>query len=232
MKQFKFDLHIHSKYSKDSFTPIERIIKYSNKIGLNGISITDHNTIKGSIEAKRINKSDLKIIIGSEIELNNGGELIGLFLKEEVKKGSFIEVYEQIKNQGGITILPHPFRESKKIIDKLNKDELMKIDIIEGINGFNYPSENKSAIEYANKYSKIICGGSDSHHYSTIGKAYTIFENTYDLKKQLILGKIKYGGGSISKKDRSRIFINRNLKSKNYKEIFNYNYIKLRERLK
>jgi len=84
MNHLKFDLHIHSEYSSDSFVPIKKILKFSKKIGLSGIAITDHNTIKGGLEAKKLNKSDLVIIIGSEITLNNGGELLGLFLQREI----------------------------------------------------------------------------------------------------------------------------------------------------
>lgn len=37
------------------------------KKGLNGVAITDHNTIKGGIKAKEYEKDDFKVIIGSEI---------------------------------------------------------------------------------------------------------------------------------------------------------------------
>jgi len=232
MNHLKFDLHIHSEYSSDSFVPIKKILKFSKKIGLSGIAITDHNTIKGGLEAKKLNKSDLVIIIGSEITLNNGGELLGLFLQREIKRGSFFEVYDQIKEQDGLIVLPHPFRHLKKNIDKLTKNELSHIKIIEGINAFNSPSENNQAIQYAEKNSLTIIGGSDSHHYSTIGAAYTVFSDIDDLKKQILEGKISYGGKSINKKERTRIFINRNLKSKNYKQIIRYNYEKILERLR
>jgi len=48
-----FDLHIHSKYSKDSINDPKWIIKIAKNKGLNGVAITDHNTIKGSLVAKK-----------------------------------------------------------------------------------------------------------------------------------------------------------------------------------
>ena len=50
-----FELHIHSKYSFDSLMSLESIIKEAKLRGLDGIAITDHNTIKGGLEAQRIN---------------------------------------------------------------------------------------------------------------------------------------------------------------------------------
>jgi len=232
MNDLRFDLHVHTKYSVDSFTPIDKILKFSKKINLGGIAIADHDTILGGIEAKKLNKSDFEVIIGSEITLENGGEILCLFLNQEVKKGDFFEVYDQIRDQDGVIILPHPFRALKKNIDKFAQEELKYFKIIEGINAFNYPSENKLAIEYAKKNSLSIIGGSDSHHYSTIGAAYTIFNNSENLKKQLIDGDVICGGNSINKRMRSRVFLHRNLKSKNYKEIIKYNYNSIVERLK
>jgi len=45
----KHDLHIHSKYSSDGILEPERIVKIAIKRGLNGIAVTDHNTIKGRL---------------------------------------------------------------------------------------------------------------------------------------------------------------------------------------
>jgi len=42
----KYDLHIHSKYSSDGVLGLEKIVKIAMKRGLDGIAITDHDTIK------------------------------------------------------------------------------------------------------------------------------------------------------------------------------------------
>ncbi len=80
-----FDLHIHSKYSHDSYLSPPQIIKIAEKRGLDGIAITDHNTLKGGIETSKINnKDDFIVIVGSEIKTEYG-DVIGLFLNEEIK---------------------------------------------------------------------------------------------------------------------------------------------------
>ena len=225
MSGIKIDLHVHSKYSHDSFTPIDKIIKFAKKVGLDGIAITDHNTIEGALEATRHKNEDIKIIIGSEITLNNGGEILGLFLNEDVRSGSFNEVFDQIKAQDGIIILPHPFRRIKKTIEKIGSDDLSKIKIIEGLNASNFPDENEEALKFSKNKSLIMIAGSDAHFYSIIGQAYTIFSNNdEDLRKQLRKGLVQIAGHSIDNKLRTREYLNRELKSKNYKKLID-NYL-------
>lgn len=62
----KGDLHCHSKYSDGSCTP-KQIILYARRIGLDCISITDHDTMKGVNEAYEIGRDyGIKVISGVE----------------------------------------------------------------------------------------------------------------------------------------------------------------------
>ncbi len=92
----KYDLHIHSKYSSDGVLDPERIVRIAMKRGLNGIAITDHNTIKGGLKTKKYENADFTVIVGSEISTERG-EIIGLFLEEEVKSTNVQEVITEIK---------------------------------------------------------------------------------------------------------------------------------------
>ena len=96
----KYNLHIHSKYSSDGVLDPEKIVKIAAKRGLNGVAITDHNTITGGLKAKNYETEDFKVIVGSEISTERG-EIIGLFLKEEIKPGNVQEVISEIKEQNG-----------------------------------------------------------------------------------------------------------------------------------
>ena len=96
----KYDLHIHLKYSSDGVLDPEKIVKIAIKRGLNGVAITDHNTIIGGLKAKNYETEDFKVIVGSEISTERG-EIIGLFLKEEIKPGNVQEVISEIKEQNG-----------------------------------------------------------------------------------------------------------------------------------
>ena len=50
----KLDLHIHSQYSEDATGSPKDIIKILKKKGLQGMAITDHNTIEGSLKSLQI----------------------------------------------------------------------------------------------------------------------------------------------------------------------------------
>ena len=109
-KELCFDFHIHSKFSYDSLLSPKRIVRVAKKRGLDGIAITDHDTIKGALEASKFNDS-IYVIIGSEIRTEKG-DVIGLFLNEEITSKYFDEVVDEIKSQGGLVVLPHPYKKT------------------------------------------------------------------------------------------------------------------------
>jgi predicted metal-dependent phosphoesterase TrpH len=94
----KYDLHTHTKYSSDGFIEPKKIVKTAMRRGLSGIAITDHDTIKGSLEAKKYETDEFHVICGSEISTERG-EVIGLFLSDEIKSHRFSDVVDQIKEQ-------------------------------------------------------------------------------------------------------------------------------------
>ncbi|MFZ7119754.1 MAG: PHP domain-containing protein [Eubacteriaceae bacterium] len=67
------DLHIHSNYS-DGKLSVEQIINYANDLNLKSISITDHDTIAGTVEALKINNSNVEIIPGVEFSTTYNNE--------------------------------------------------------------------------------------------------------------------------------------------------------------
>ncbi len=101
------DLHIHTVYSDDSNASLERIIARCLEVGINCIAITDHNTIAGAMEMKRIDP--FQVIVVGEI-LNSAGEIIGYFLADEIPKVlPATETARLIKEQGGLLVIPHRF---------------------------------------------------------------------------------------------------------------------------
>lgn len=80
------DLHIHSTISDGSCTPLE-ILEEASQRGLTQISITDHNTYKGSFEAlKYVDRfPNTELIIGCELSSYYYGKeahILGYFKKE------------------------------------------------------------------------------------------------------------------------------------------------------
>jgi len=179
-----FDLHVHSKYSKDSINDPRWIIKVAKKKGLSGVAITDHDTIKGSLIAKKINNDpDFEIIPGVEIKTDIG-DIIGLWITEEIKSRSWEEVIDEIHSQGGVAVLPHPYRGHRAVEEIANR-----VDVIEVFNARTSKELNKKAHELAMKLHKGISAGSDAHVPFEIGRGVAVINS--DLRKDLIRGEVK-----------------------------------------
>lgn len=180
------ELHAHSKFSFDSIAEPYDILKAAKKIGLNGIAITDHNTIRGAVETQRINDdADFIVIIGTEIA-TEAGDIIGLFVKEEIESRNSLEVIDEIHRQGGIALLPHPHKGHR-----LNDEILKKIDVIESFNARTCEADNRKAEELARQYDKPVLVGSDAHFQSEIGKCRVILKGD-DIKKEILSGEVEF----------------------------------------
>ena len=186
----KLDMHVHSKYSYDSFSEPSKIVKMAKRKGLDVISITDHDNMK--VYEKLPHKLDITVVRGMEIKTDMG-DITGLFLNEEVKSKSFFDVVEEIRGQDGIVVLPHPFRR------KCEPTELVEyVDLVEVINARSRNLENVNAQELCEKFDKKPITGSDAHTYFEIGRAVTEIDGYLDdleeLKKILLNSKRKYYG--------------------------------------
>jgi predicted metal-dependent phosphoesterase TrpH len=179
-KSFSFDFHVHSKYSYDSILSPPKIIKVARKVGLNGIAITDHNTIRGGMEAKKIGDESIFIIIGAEIKTDRG-DVIGLFLSNDIGRKDFNDVIDEIREQDGLVVLPHPYKLGEDGIEKLGQ----KADIIEVKNGRLTPYKNEMAEKLAKSLSKPIIGGSDAHTAIEIGCIKTLFKEEVSSEEEL-----------------------------------------------
>lgn len=164
------------------------MINIANKRGLGGIAVTDHNTIKGGVETLKINNNDdFTVIVGSEIKTEYG-DVIGLFLNKEIKSRMFMQVTEEIKDQGGLVVLAHPFRKGINF----PTDLLKHIEFIEAFNARSSGSTNVMAQELAKKFKKKITAGSDAHSGFEIGRGRTMVSG--NIKDALLKGRTNIEG--------------------------------------
>jgi predicted metal-dependent phosphoesterase TrpH len=190
------DFHTHTYHSYDSLMRPEKILRIAKARGLDGIVICDHNTIKGGVEAKKLNKDpNFTVIVGAEIA-TDAGDITGIFLTREIKSRMFDEVVKEIKQQGGKTILNHPYKGHD-----LSKIDYSKIDYIEGYNSRLDELHNHKAVELALKYNIPVIAGSDSHLYAEIANCKTSVDNVdlltplgceYKLSKQIYVTCSQY----------------------------------------
>lgn len=152
----KYDLHIHTNFSKDCRLKPSTITKICLNKGIGGIGATDHNTIDGTLEIKRL--ASFPVIIGKEIK-TTCGEIIGYFLNEEIPPGlSPEDTVSRIKKQDRLVCIPHPFDLLRKSGLNSNVLDLIigTVHIIEAYNSRNlFVHSNSLAIEYGQKYGKL-----------------------------------------------------------------------------
>jgi len=192
---FSLDLHIHSKYSYDSLMDPKTILKVAKCVKLDAIAITDHNTIAGAIATRKIReKNSIIVIVGSEISTDLG-DVIGIFLNEEIKSRNVYDVIDEIKSQDGLVLIPHPFK-TKSILQI--KGIIDHVDLLEGCNS-RHPitPEQFSVLKAINK---PIVAGSDAHFPQEIGLSRTIvhyefgLDNEEDVRRALLHGTIEISG--------------------------------------
>jgi hypothetical protein len=168
------DLHMHTDHSPDCATPVELLLETAKERGLGAIAITDHNEISGALEAQEIAKriGGIKVIVAEEVKTAHQGEVIGLFLRERIERGmSMAETIAEIRRQGGLVYVPHPFDRLHSVPDYEHLLEIVEqIDILEVFNPrVAFSAFNEEAVRFARKYGIVPGAGSDSHVAQGLG---------------------------------------------------------------
>jgi glycosyltransferase involved in cell wall biosynthesis len=168
------DLHMHTDHSPDCATPAELLLETAKARGLGAIAITDHNEISGALEAREIAEriGGIKVIVAEEVKTAHQGEVIGLFLEERIERGmSMAETIAEIRRQGGLVYVPHPFDRLHSVPDYEHLIEIVdEIDILEVFNPrVAFSAFNEEAVRFARKYGIVPGAGSDSHVAQGLG---------------------------------------------------------------
>ncbi len=159
------DLHMHTDHSYDCATPVEVLLTEARARGLGAIAVTEHNEISGALEAAEKAKG-IKVIVGEEVKTASEGEVIGLFIKEKIPRGmTLAQTIAEIKRQGGLVYVPHPFDRMHSVPDYRHLLEVIDdIDLIEVFNARVAIAEfNAEAVRFAAKYRIVAGAGSDAH---------------------------------------------------------------------
>ena len=168
------DLHMHTDHSGDCATPVDVLLQTARDRGLGAIAITDHNEVSGALEARKIAEQmgDIKVIVAEEVKTAEQGEVIGLFLEEKIPKGlTMAETIAEIRAQGGLVYVPHPFDRFHSVPDYEHLlDIVEEIDLLEVFNPrVALTSFNEEAVRFAAKYRIVPAAGSDSHVAQGLG---------------------------------------------------------------
>lgn len=201
-----FDLHIHSRHSSDSETPVSMIFESARRRGLSGIAVTDHDMFSGAEEALMLAPPDLLIVPGIELSTEYG-HMLCYFLREDPKKAglkkgkngffSFQEVCAFAKSQDALLFAAHPYRSRL-----FTEDILPQLCGIEAFNGGNTARKewaNEQAMALAERKELPFSAGSDAHVAQQVGTGARIFDlpelaSLKDLRQKLCMpGGAVYG---------------------------------------
>jgi predicted metal-dependent phosphoesterase TrpH len=167
------DLHVHTSFSFDCLSPPEKVLLAAKRKGLDGLAVTDHDTIEGALEVRDRNRDrDFVVIVGCE-RLTDGGDIIGLFLEEEISSRNALDVIREIHEQGGLALLPHPFH------GRSPRDEIANaVDLLEVFNARTTAECNRQARALADRLGKVSVCSSDAHFVSDVGTCRVLLEGT------------------------------------------------------
>ena len=167
------DLHMHTSWSHDCRVEPRELVAHAEGVGLDAIAVTDHNAFGGALEALALTRDrPLTVIPGEEIKTGGDGEVIGLFLAQEIVAGmSFADTVTAIRNQGGLVYVPHPFDRLHSIPDPATlARHLGEIDVLEVYNArLLFEAYNDEALRFARKYNLLMGAGSDAHVLQGLG---------------------------------------------------------------
>ena len=185
----------------DCSTPLEKIVKRCQELGINCIAVADHGIVDGALMMQKL--APFRVIVAQEI-LTTQGEIMGMFLKETIPGGlTPQETIKRIRAQGGLVNIPHPFETMRgsALKDWAIDDIAGEIDLIEVLNSRSpFTANSEKAKAFAEKHGIPGSAGSDAHTLTEIGNACVEmpeFKDKDEFLKSLARGRISGGKSSI-----------------------------------
>jgi predicted metal-dependent phosphoesterase TrpH len=166
------DPHVHSEGSYDGHEPVELLLEQASDIGLDGIVVTDHDTIAESLRAAELAPQyGLVGIPGVEVS-TAAGHLLAIGVEERPEPHQPLdETVEWIRDAGGTAVVPHPFQRTRHGI---RKGRITDCDAIEVYNAWIFTGyRNRRARKFASRCDYPGVAASDAHSAKYLGRAYT-----------------------------------------------------------
>ncbi len=182
----RIDMHVHTNRSFDCRSDPIAVLETAIERGLDRICITDHNEIDTALWMRE--RYAERVIVGEEIKTAEGVDVIGLYLKERIPKGTAAaETCDRIHDQNGIVYVPHPFARGKGGGGKLLPVIARQIDAIEGFNARLHDAAlNQRAVTWGRAAGLPLGAGSDAHTLAELGRAWVILEPFEDNAESLL----------------------------------------------
>lgn len=181
------DMHMHEmRYSGDSFLKLEQMVELARQRGLDGICITDHDSMGlKSFAQEYAERTGFPIFVGIEY-FSLQGDIVAFgiedFPKERIPAQEFIS---HVQSQGGMCFCAHPFRNNNRGLEEKLHD-MRGLDGVEVLNGSTLFEANKKAAEHAKELGLAMLGSSDCHVPEKLGIYATYFQRELSSVEELI----------------------------------------------
>ena len=182
----RVEFHCHTIYSYDGHIEFSGLVRAARARRLDVLCITDHDTIEGAQEFQKRSKvrhADFEIVIGEERTLADRSHVIGLFLKEAIASDTFEDVVREIREQGGLCYIPHPFRHRDGALRSMQRP-LQGVSAFEIFNPKCSLEENRKAHALCGS-GPLAVGGSDAHYECDLGECVNIIPSHGELASTL-----------------------------------------------
>ena len=193
----RVDMHSHTMFSGDSTTTLDEICASVADSAIDVLCVTDHNAIEGAVRLEKALAGLCRVVVGEEVRTHTG-ELIGLFLTEKISFGANAhDTARQIRDQGGIVYVPHPFDPMRRNITEDSLVSLVAAGLVDAVEAHNsktsLASLNRRAVEFGTEHDLALGSGSDAHVPDALGSAYVEmpdFDGPRDFLAKLREGRV------------------------------------------
>ena len=188
----RYDLQVHTDASPCSSASPENVVTAATAAGLDGLVVTDHDTVANVAAVRARAPPTLEVISGVEVTTTQG-HLLALGVEDAPPQTAPVDVVEWIHDRGGVAVLSHPFDTLRQHYQTDLAAIARAVDAVESVNSrCVLPQFNRRARAFAKTHGLPTTGGSDAHFPMEVGRAYT--ETEGDLLDAVRRSEVRPGG--------------------------------------
>jgi predicted metal-dependent phosphoesterase TrpH len=170
----RYDLQVHTDASPCSGASPTAVVDAAASIGLDGVAITDHDTLAGVDAARAAAPDGFTVVPGLEVT-TTAGHVLALDVEMPPEPGDPLSVVEAIHDQDGVAVLAHPF---DRLREHFAGDLAALAGVVDAVEAVNSRCLRRAYVRRARSFAAAndlpATGGSDAHFPMEVGRAYTV----------------------------------------------------------
>ena len=172
----RYDFQVHTNASPCSSAAPEHVVSAAVDAGLDGIAVTDHDTLENVDAVRDAAPADLEVVSGAEVTTTEG-HLLALDVAAAPPRADPLTVIEDVHDRGGVAVLSHPFDSLRQYYETDLEALADAVDAVEAVNSRCVRRRyNERAAAFASAHDLPTTGGSDAHFPMEVGRAHTVVE--------------------------------------------------------